>query len=63
MRFKKLLTASAVEAAAGHPHPDFNRDGAKILIQSAVTAPQGYGGNMDLCLMPVPRAWLNGVYS
>jgi oligogalacturonide lyase len=58
-----MLSTGHKETAADHPHPIFNRDGTKILIQSAMITPEGSGGNMDLCLMPVPKTWLNRTYS
>jgi oligogalacturonide lyase len=43
--------------AADHIHPTFSADSTKIEIQSAMLAPDGRA--LDICVVPVPRAWLD----
>lgn len=47
-----LLSAGHRRTASDHPHPTFNQDGTKILIQSAMLSEDGE--SMDLCIIPVP---------
>jgi len=55
-----LLTTGHKETAADHPHPTFNADGTKIEIQSAMLSEDNR--SMDICLIPVPEAWLKRKY-
>ena len=43
--------------ARDHPHPTFSPDGRKIQIQSALLAADGR--EMNICVVPVPKAWLD----
>lgn len=43
--------------AADHIHPTFSADSTKIEIQSAMLAPDGRA--LDICVVPVPKAWLD----
>jgi oligogalacturonide lyase len=55
------LSTSHRTTAADHPHPIFNPPGTKILVQSAMIAPDERAH--DLCIIPVPKTWLNRTYS
>ena len=52
-----LLSAGHKETARDHVHPTFSRDGKKIQIQSAMLAADGR--EMNICIVPVPQAWLD----
>jgi oligogalacturonide lyase len=56
-----MLTTGHKETAADHTHPIFNRAGTEILIQSAMIAPDNR--SLDICVVPVPKAWLGRTYS
>jgi oligogalacturonide lyase len=51
-----LLTTGHKPTAADHPHPTFSPDGTRIEIQSAMLSPDGR--TMNICIVPVPEAWL-----
>lgn len=51
-----LLSAGHKQTAADHPHPTFNASGTKIEIQSAMLSADGR--SMNICIIPVPEAWL-----
>jgi oligogalacturonide lyase len=51
-----LLTTGHKTTAADHPHPTFSPDGTRIEIQSAMLSPDGR--TMNICIVPVPEAWL-----
>ena len=51
-----LLSAGHKTTAADHPHPSFNSDGTKIQIQSAMLSEDGR--SMNICVIPIPKAWL-----
>ncbi len=55
-----LLSAGHKITAADHPHPTFSADGAKIEIQSAMLSQDNR--SMNICVIPVPDAWLKRVY-
>jgi oligogalacturonide lyase len=55
-----LLSTGHKETAADHPHPTFSADGTKIEIQSAMLSPDNK--SMNICIIPVPEAWLNRKY-
>lgn len=55
-----LLTAGHKETASDHPHPTFNPDGTRIQIQSAMLSADNK--SMNICIVPVPEAWLKRVY-
>ena len=50
------LTAGHKTTAADHTHPTFNADGTRIEIQSAMLSKDGR--TMNICIVPVPDAWL-----
>lgn len=52
-----LLSAGHKTTAADHPHPTFSPDGTRIQIQSAMLSQDGR--SMNICIVPVPEAWLN----
>ncbi|MFN3302572.1 MAG: TolB family protein [Roseateles sp.] len=52
-----LLTTGHKDTARDHPHPTFSPDGKKIQIQSAMLSADGR--EMNICVVPVPQAWLN----
>lgn len=56
-----LLSAGHKETAADHPHPTFSPDGTKIQIQSAVLSADNR--SMNICIIPVPEAWLKRTYT
>jgi len=51
-----LLSAGHKVTAADHPHPTFSPDGSKIEIQSAMLSDDSR--TMNICIIPVPEAWL-----
>ncbi len=51
-----LLSAGHKTTAADHPHPTMSPDGTKIQIQSAMLSEDGK--SMNICIIPVPEAWL-----
>ena len=51
-----LLSAGHKETASDHPHPTFSADGTKIEIQSAMLSDDSK--SMNICIIPVPEAWL-----
>ena len=55
-----LLTTGHKATAADHPHPTFSTDGTRIQIQSAMLSEDGR--SMNICLVPVPEAWLKRKY-
>jgi oligogalacturonide lyase len=52
----QLLTTGHKRTAADHPHPTFSPDGTRIQIQSALLSADDR--SMNLCIVPVPPAWL-----
>jgi len=52
-----LLSTGHKPTAADHPHPTMSPDGTKIEIQSAMLSADGR--SMNICIIPVPDAWLN----
>jgi len=52
-----LLSTGHKPTAADHPHPTMSPDGTKIEIQSAMLSADGH--SMNICIIPVPDAWLN----
>lgn len=52
-----MLTTGHKTTARDHPHPTFSPDGRKIQIQSAMLAADGR--EMNICIVPVPQAWLD----
>lgn len=58
---RHLISTGHRTTAADHPHPIFNPSSTKILVQSAMIAPDERAH--DLCVIPIPKAWLNKTYS
>ncbi len=56
-----LLTTGHKPTAADHPHPTFSADSTKIEIQSAMLSADNRA--MNICVVPVPEAWLKRTYS
>lgn len=56
-----LLSAGHKSTAADHPHPTFSPDGTRIEIQSAMLSADGR--SMNICVVPVPDAWLKRTYA
>jgi len=55
-----LLSAGHKRTAADHPHPSFSADSKKIEIQSAMLSQDNR--TMNICIIPVPDAWLKRTY-
>jgi oligogalacturonide lyase len=55
-----LLSSGHKETASDHPHPTMSPDGTKIQIQSAMLSADGKA--MNICIIPVPEAWLKRTY-
>ncbi|MEI7422821.1 MAG: hypothetical protein WCK18_12040 [Prolixibacteraceae bacterium] len=51
-----LLTTGHKTTAADHLHPTFSPDGTRIEIQSAMLSKDNR--SMNICIVPVPKAWL-----
>jgi len=51
-----MLTTGHKTTAADHTHPTFSADGTRIEIQSAMLSEDGR--TMNICIVPVPEAWL-----
>ncbi len=51
-----LLSAGHKSTAYDHPHPTFNQEGTKIVIQSAMLSEDNR--SMNICVIPVPDKWL-----
>lgn len=52
-----MLTTGHKATASDHPHPTFSPDGTKIQIQSAMLSEDNK--SMNICIVPVPKEWLN----
>jgi len=52
-----LLSTGHKVTAGDHPHPTFSPDGTKIEIQSAMLSADNH--SMNICVIPVPKKWLN----
>lgn len=56
-----ILLSTGHKATAGdHPHPTMSPDGTKIQIQSAMLSADNR--SMNICIIPVPEAWLKRTY-
>jgi len=55
-----MLTTGHKETAADHTHPSFSPDGTRIEIQSAMLSKDNR--SMNICIVPVPKSWLNRKY-
>ena len=56
-----MLSTGHKPTAADHPHPTFNAAGTEIEIESAMLSADNR--SMNLCIIPVPKSWLNRTYS
>lgn len=56
-----LLSSGHKTTAADHPHPTFSPDGSRIQIQSAMLSEDNR--TMNICIIPVPKHWLERTYS
>jgi len=56
-----MLSTGHKPTAADHPHPTFNAAGTEIEIESAMLSADNR--SMNLCIIPVPKTWLNRKYS
>ncbi len=56
-----MLSTGHKPTAADHPHPTFNAAGTEIEIQSAMLSADNR--SMNICIIPVPKSWLNRTYS
>lgn len=54
------LTTGHKETASDHIHPTFSADGTRIQIQSAMLSEDNK--SMNICIVPVPEAWLKRTY-
>ncbi|HEX8462509.1 MAG TPA: hypothetical protein VF623_13810, partial [Segetibacter sp.] len=55
-----MLSTGHKETAGDHPHPTMSPDGTKIQIQSAMLSADNK--SMNICIIPVPEAWLKRTY-
>jgi oligogalacturonide lyase len=65
-----LLSTGHKVNAADHVHPTFSADSTKIEIESAMLSPDEPARDgrpaslpMNICIIPVPKTWLNRTYS
>jgi oligogalacturonide lyase len=56
-----MLSTGHKSTAADHPHPTFSADSTRIEIQSAMLSADNH--SMNLCIIPVPKSWLNRTYN
>ena len=56
-----MLSTGHKATAADHPHPTMSPDGTKIEIQSAMLSADNR--SMNICIIPVPEAWLKRKYN
>ena len=56
-----LLSTGHKPTAADHPHPTFSADSTKIEIESAMLSADNRA--MNICVIPVPPAWLKRTYT
>lgn len=66
MKKKILLAALFISVLPpfslhAHPHPTMSPDGTKIEIQSAMLSADNR--SMNICIIPVPEAWLKRKYN
>ena len=55
-----MLSTGHKETASDHPHPTFCPDGTRIEIESAMLSEDNK--SMNICIIPVPDAWLKRKY-
>jgi oligogalacturonide lyase len=61
---KLLADLGHVRGAQDHVHPTFNADNTKIEVQTAMlSADGGDGRSLNICVVPVPKSWLDRTYS
>jgi oligogalacturonide lyase len=56
-----LLSAGHKATASDHPHPTFSADGTRIEIESAMLSEDNK--SMNICIIPVPEAWIKRKYN
>lgn len=56
-----MISTGHKETAQDHNHPSFSPDGTRIEIQSAMLSEDGR--SMNICIIPVPKTWLDRKYS
>lgn len=56
-----MLSTGHKPTAADHPHPTFSADSTRIEIESAMLSADNR--SMNICIIPVPKSWLNRTYS
>ena len=56
----RLLTTGHKPTAADHPHPSFHPDGTRIQFQSAMLSADDR--SLNICIVPVPKVWLERTY-
>jgi oligogalacturonide lyase len=56
-----MLSTGHKPTAADHPHPTFSADSTRIEIESAMLSADKR--SMNICIIPVPKSWLNRTYS
>jgi oligogalacturonide lyase len=55
-----MVSTGHKPTATDHPHPTFSADSTRFEIESAMLSEDGR--SMNLCIIPVPEAWLNRTY-
>jgi len=55
-----LADLGHVTSAADHVHPTFNADSTKIQVQAATISKDGR--SLNICVVPVPKSWLERTY-
>lgn len=55
-----MLSTGHKATASDHTHPSFSADGTRIEIQSAMLSEDNR--SMNICIIPVPKSWLNRKY-
>jgi oligogalacturonide lyase len=55
-----LLTAGHKRTAADHIHPTFSPEGDRLVIQTAMLSADDK--TMNICVVPVPKAWLKRTF-
>lgn len=55
-----LADLGHVTSAANHVHPSFNDDSTKIQVQAATISEDGR--SLNICIVPVPKSWLERTY-
>jgi oligogalacturonide lyase len=55
-----MVSTGHKATAADHLHPTFSADSTRIEVESAMLSPDNR--SMNICIIPVPRTWLNRTY-